>query len=176
MSSLPAIIQAVPQGWLDLLRLKNTGQNPNQAATFVQGVIDLTPFYASQQFETLDGGTLTFNAANTSDFGNLTVPQTECWWIDSLVCRVEQVSAATTGLVQVCVRTWISGGTRALLFPSGEQSITAPADVGRMFVPTASSKTLILGPGDTVAIDMRNFTGAGTIGIRAYARITRLTI
>lgn len=172
--SWPANVQAQPLGLLDLLRIKNLGQNPGTMSAAVVPTFDLRELYASEQFETVDAGVVTFSAANTIDYPNLTVPPGQVWWIDALTFVVDQVSAATSCTLQCAIRTNVSGGTFSLLYPSGEQAITAVGDVGRCFVPTASAKTLIMTPNDRVTMIGRNFTGAGTIGIRAYARFTRL--
>jgi hypothetical protein len=93
---MPGLIQRVPTGFVDLLGLKSTGQNPTISPDELANVIDVFDLYKAARWEVLSGQT---NAVNLVGFWGVTqwtVPAGELWLVDQMATSSVALPAATT--------------------------------------------------------------------------------
>lgn len=76
-------INRVPRALLSLLDMKARGQNPRQLEAGLRGSVDLTQLYLEDTRRDLVAS-VTVNAIGYYSAANLTVPQTQMWWVHGL--------------------------------------------------------------------------------------------
>lgn len=99
-------INRPPVGLQDLLGSKNFGENPAEFLQTVRPIVDLFPFWASQQFRVA-------KAANTSaglgSVVELQVPADETWAVISASFGAQVINANEDFLLKVAVDDGLSG-------------------------------------------------------------------
>jgi hypothetical protein len=96
----PFSLQRVPSALLSLFGIKSTGANPNQLAPFVQGTVDLRPFFGAETLQLQAAVNAT--VVNIGDRAAMTVPSGESWLLygvsSQLVLAVNDAVVVNLGL------------------------------------------------------------------------------
>lgn len=146
-------VQAVPQGLLELLGMKGSGQNPRTLDSIIDGVVDVRQMYALQRLSSPSAGF-------TATFAELTVPATETWVL--LTAQgVMRTTGATTTYAQGALYIGFGNGIGELAVATQKLELAAggamPSGLAAT-LPFCAPYPLVLRPG-------------GTIGCREAARI-----
>jgi len=136
-------INTLPLGFLDLLGLQAQGKNLSEIADFLQGTLDLTPFYAAYK-RTFVREDTAFGAVATSSVTVATVPLGEYWFI--IGGFMQSLGAAGTGNARVEV---VQEGR--VLFTSATQSVAAAAINSGQQINFQTAVPLILSPGAVIS-------------------------
>ena len=170
MSSLPAIINSLPAGYLDLLGLKTMGRNPTFPVDAVAPVMEMLQWYASSQSEIV-AGTPVNRAAIGQTVTDLVVPATETWLVLSAVTQVAAAVGVTSSRVQGYIQNSNALGTFGI-FPS---DVGAPTVNGAVWLPHRYCP-FFMRPGDAFVANLELYAGAGNVTFQPIARIARLGI
>ena len=125
-------IQRYPTGFLELLGRKSTGENPNQLADAIAGVVDLVQLYGLSQQRYLET-----QGAAVAEGGGVTieVPATEFWVLHDLSLRWAKTATVTALQGSLWIRQGLVGGFVGLA--------TGPTVTGYPFGSTAASTSLL---------------------------------
>ncbi len=166
MAELPAIINRVPPGLLNLLGLKQTGRNPSSMAEFVQPIMELRDWYfaASQQVTT--GSAVPANSAFQAVTIPITVPQDETWYVLQLSALLTRDAAAVATLTAWLQYNW--GGGPAVRASSVAESSRVGARI-----TMEGPRGLFLPPGTTFSMLI---DASAAIGAAAAVNCTLLYV
>jgi hypothetical protein len=170
MASYPSIINAIPDGFLSLLQLKQTGRNPSSMAEFIQPTVDFTDWYAAATAEIVSS-TTTIRSAVGIAVTDLVVPQNETWLVAAATCSVAPAAGVTAARCQVAVQNTNAAGT-FLIYAS--PTVAVPGG-SAAWLPLVD-RPIILRPNDTFVLNAIEYAGVGNITLQAMARIARLLI
>lgn len=154
----PFDIQRYPQGLVDLLGMKATGNTPAQLSQQTGGVVELADYYLWDRVQANVGqspvaiGVVGFLANST---GATVVPQGELWVLYDATLRVPAIAAATALTLTLVIQRSFAG-TSAWFALTEQQRLAAGQGclVGPRF-----DRPLLLRPGDTFGTYCSDITG-----------------
>lgn len=77
---VPRPVQALPEGLLDVLGVKNAGRYPDELAGSIVGTLDLAELFNMQRYQLVVESALSLTGVG-STLTALTVPTNEIWWV-----------------------------------------------------------------------------------------------
>lgn len=92
-------INAIPEGLLDILGVKNQGRYPDTLSETVFGTLELLPLYSIQRLQYANEAALTLTGTATT-FCALAVPANEIWWVKAYAW-VGTLGAGMTAKIRV---------------------------------------------------------------------------
>lgn len=175
-------IQLIPPGLLGLFQLKQMGRNPDQLGEVVLPTVEILDWYRQALSEwSTTTHSVVINAtgrANFQTFSNpIAVPDREWWYVHQYAVKAEPVLGGGTAEVHAIVPNMIqqaTGTARPVAVGPGQFPVGCNTDAhtvwaeGRGFFAPAGAR---LGVAYGVTV-----TGAGTVNIDAFIRITVLPV
>jgi len=160
MSENSKPIQSPPLGLLGLLNLKNTGNNPDTMAGYVQPTLDLMDMYFIGQAQAIGGQLRTITAGPTPGFypwdagtGPITVPQSEVWKVHRYSLAGNTAAATTASGFRAAYQNF-----NGLTFLMGEPAMSLAAlETKNMY-----AEDFWLPPGSSLGFVIGGATGGNT--------------
>lgn len=167
--ALPAIINSLPAGYLDLLGLKTMGRNPTVPIDGVSPTLDMLHFYATAASE-LVAATPIVTAAIGSTGSTVQVPFNETWLVLSATMSCQAVAGVTSSSAQMTVSASSGAGVFQFYATPIIPCVPGTAWVAIQHLP------FIMRPGDGLVGTVVTYAGVGNVTLQPQARICRLTI
>lgn len=182
MSELYRPIQAIPQGLLGFLQLKNAGKNPSEISELLQPVLDLREWYLQTAMRNFigNGGAAPSAALPNNTVGfigylatvpNITVPANEVWYCPYYTALSATLLAAETIQFGCGFRNPDAGFTYQSLIGEPCDPVTGPNK--RAF---AFARDFWLPPGTQLGIQVFQCATAATIVVEGHLRYVPLPI
>lgn len=121
----PFSLQRVPSALLSLFGIKSTGQNPNTLSPYVQGTVDLRPFFGAETLQLQAG--LDATAVAIGDQATLTVPSGESWLVYGLSSQLE-ISVNDLVIVNLGISLLVPGLGRLPYYVGQNSTVTRVAN------------------------------------------------
>lgn len=169
---LPAIVNALPGGYLDLLGLKTMGRNPSAVTDFVQPILDLSKFYLSSQAVVLSASTTANTPGSWFFGGNFDVPQNEVWALLDIGVYSNALIASEAAQISLVVDFPSSGNVPMFIGDPGVRSTAAGHRPGA----AKNRDVVMLPPGSRLGFFAHELTTAGVITFQGNARVVRLSV
>jgi len=182
MSEISRPIQAIPQGLLGFLQLKNMGKNPSEISDLLQPVMDLREWYlqTAQRNFIGNGGAAPSAALPNNTVGfigwlatvpNITVPPNEWWYCPYYTALSATLVAGETIQFGVGFRNPDAGFTYQTLIGDPCDPVTGANK--RAF---AFARDFWVPPGSQLGIQVIQTVTAATITVEGHLRYVPLQI
>lgn len=165
-------IQAIPQGLLGFLQLKNAGKNPQELNSLLQSSLDLGEWMLQTAPEIEAGTNGAIAAAGFTAYQ--TVPDGEWWFLHDVNATLGLAAAATA----VAVPAFRQGSTSLFSAPNllaRNDTVWSQATHGSsLIVPADLRRPRFIGPGFQIGIYVSALSAPTTAITNTVTRFTRL--
>jgi hypothetical protein len=156
-----AVVQRYPQGLLEILGMKGTGDVPSQLANSYVGTLSIMQMLTRTNITR----TLAANAAAVQ--GNtviVTVPQNEVWTLGTLNVRIPEQAAMTVVSTSVTVNR---AGQPSVVASERWSALSAGPFVagGNLFLTWSPDEAWVLLPGETIVAALTTLAGVANAGL-----------
>lgn len=173
----PPPINRLPLGFLGLLDIKSGGRSPQEAAAFLQPVLDMSRFYVESSPEFINFNDTGVASAGGSFRNGFTVPQNEAWFVTNYAVKwVFNAIANEICNAVPAISTPSTPGISVPLGPAADTTMTTSLATNAKVGAAAIYRPFLANPGDRIGCLTMQIITATSITLVYSGRIQRLRV